>query len=139
MGDGRIFLKSLHDASFSKIFRMSLLFRPDPSRWTVPLKPWYLFTFLQFKFFSSCRKWRTFWSAMSEKQFVSFSPLTIDPLPHHRIFNLHIFQNLNKKTSREERKKTIMASSADVRDIMGMAPLDTTLTKDFILGTDKKR
>ncbi len=32
-----------------------------------------------------------------------------------------------------------MASSADVRDIMGMAPLDTTLTKDFILGTDKKR
>jgi hypothetical protein len=76
---------------------------------------------------------------MSEKQFVSSSPLTIDPPPHHRIFNLHFFQNLNKKTSREERKKTIMASSADVRDIMGMAPLDNTLTKDFILGTDKKR
>lgn len=32
-----------------------------------------------------------------------------------------------------------MASSADVRDIMGMAPLDTTVTKDLILGTDKKR
>jgi len=32
-----------------------------------------------------------------------------------------------------------MASSADVRDIMGMAPQDTTITKDSILGTDKKK
>lgn len=32
-----------------------------------------------------------------------------------------------------------MASSADVREIMGMAPLDTTVTKDLILGTEKKR
>ena len=32
-----------------------------------------------------------------------------------------------------------MASSADVREIMGMAPHDTTITKDVILGTDKKK
>jgi len=32
-----------------------------------------------------------------------------------------------------------MASSADVRDIMGMAPADSTITKDQILGTDKKK
>eukprot|EP00088_Acartia_fossae_P039544 TRINITY_DN4116_c0_g1_i5.p1 TRINITY_DN4116_c0_g1~~TRINITY_DN4116_c0_g1_i5.p1 ORF type:complete len:504 (-),score=121.45 TRINITY_DN4116_c0_g1_i5:512-2023(-) len=32
-----------------------------------------------------------------------------------------------------------MASAADVRDIMGMAPLDNTVTKDSILGNDKKR
>lgn len=32
-----------------------------------------------------------------------------------------------------------MASSADVRDIMGMAPQDTAITKDLILGTDKKK
>ncbi len=51
MGDGRIFLKSLHEASFNKIYQMNQLFWPDPSRWTVPLKPWYLFTFLPFKFF----------------------------------------------------------------------------------------
>lgn len=32
-----------------------------------------------------------------------------------------------------------MASAADVREIMGITPLDNTLTKDYILGTDKKR
>jgi len=32
-----------------------------------------------------------------------------------------------------------MASAADVRDIMGMAPLDTTVTKDSILGNEKKK
>ena len=32
-----------------------------------------------------------------------------------------------------------MASSADVREIMGMAPVDTTITKEQIIGTDKKR
>lgn len=32
-----------------------------------------------------------------------------------------------------------MASSADVRDIMGMAPTDNTITKEQILGTDKKK
>lgn len=32
-----------------------------------------------------------------------------------------------------------MASAADVRDIMGMAPQDTTITRDQILGTDKKK
>ena len=32
-----------------------------------------------------------------------------------------------------------MASAADVREIMGITPLDTTITKDHILGNDKKR
>ena len=32
-----------------------------------------------------------------------------------------------------------MASAADVREIMGITPLDNTLTKDYILGNDKKR
>ena len=32
-----------------------------------------------------------------------------------------------------------MASSEDVRDIMGLPLQDTTLTKDHILGTDKKK
>jgi len=32
-----------------------------------------------------------------------------------------------------------MASSADVREIMGMAPVDTTITKEQIIGSDKKR
>jgi DNA methyltransferase 1-associated protein 1 len=32
-----------------------------------------------------------------------------------------------------------MASAADVRDIMGMAPQDNTITRDQILGTDKKK
>lgn len=32
-----------------------------------------------------------------------------------------------------------MASAADVRDIMGMAPQDTTITREQILGTDKKK
>jgi len=32
-----------------------------------------------------------------------------------------------------------MASSADVREIMGMAPADTTLTKELIIGADKKK
>ena len=32
-----------------------------------------------------------------------------------------------------------MASAADVREIMGMAPLDTAVTKDTILGTDRRK
>jgi hypothetical protein len=32
-----------------------------------------------------------------------------------------------------------MASAADVREIMGMAPIDNTVTRDSILGIDKKR
>ena len=32
-----------------------------------------------------------------------------------------------------------MASSEDVRDIMGLPAVDNTLTKDLILGTDKKK
>lgn len=32
-----------------------------------------------------------------------------------------------------------MASAADVRDIMGMSPIDNTITKNHILGNDKKR
>lgn len=32
-----------------------------------------------------------------------------------------------------------MASSEDVRDIMGLPLQDNTLTKDLILGTDKKK
>ena len=32
-----------------------------------------------------------------------------------------------------------MASSEDVRDIMGLPAIDTAITKDLILGTDKKK
>jgi hypothetical protein len=38
MGDGRIFLKTRRDASFNKDLSNEPTFRPDPSRWTVPLK-----------------------------------------------------------------------------------------------------
>ena len=38
-----------------------------------------------------------------------------------------------------QREAAIMASSEDVRDIMGLPLQDNTLTKDHILGTDKKK